>query len=383
MAKLWIFVLITVAWAARGQSVATVNFNYLYAPTAEVSLSLRVINQGASAKVVYYLAARGTDVDQYQVSWEKRDSFTQRQGVTLPVTDSIVQKNSRARLGWFNTSLDPAPWLLVAKVSHAQKSEPWLFAKLIDANYPIDGALQTDSGFVFEPYVPAAANYSWGQSKATVFFYATKFPAAAPPFAETSKPIDPILQPDSVVKQTSGLVKPKAGLYLVQRDTTAAFGFSFRVHAGPFPKYARLQDLVDPLIFVCTQQEFGRLQKAADKAAFDQVILDITRDKERARNFMRHYFRRVELANRFFSSYKEGWKTDRGMIYIIFGPPDDVRLANGTETWTYATSRQRFTFRQSGSVFDPDYYVLQRERKSSDAWYQTIDLWRKARFTSD
>ena len=29
----------------------------------------------------------------------------------------------------------------------------------------------------------------------------------------------------------------------------------------------------------------------------------------------------IEEANKQFSNYKEGWKTDMGMMYILFGPP--------------------------------------------------------------
>jgi GWxTD domain-containing protein len=44
----------------------------------------------------------------------------------------------------------------------------------------------------------------------------------------------------------------------------------------------------------------------------------------RENELMEEYYRRVEVANANFSSYREGWKTDRGMVYIILGPPDDI-----------------------------------------------------------
>ncbi len=38
----------------------------------------------------------------------------------------------------------------------------------------------------------------------------------------------------------------------------------------------------------------------------------------------RDYFERVKYANEVFrSSFREGWKTDRGRVYILYGPPDD------------------------------------------------------------
>src|SRR5690606_14005651 len=118
------------------------------------------------------------------------------------------------------------------------------------------------------------------------------------------------------------------------------------------------------------------------KKAFDRVILSITRDQERAKKLIRSYFRRVEMANTLFTSYKEGWKTDRGMIYIIFGPPDEVFRFNDREVWNYKAIKQglSFDFAQSPSLFDPDNFVLIRSKKYTETWYQMIDMWRNARF---
>jgi GWxTD domain-containing protein len=39
---------------------------------------------------------------------------------------------------------------------------------------------------------------------------------------------------------------------------------------------------------------------------------------------MEEYYARVEYANKHFSHYLEGWRTDMGMVFIIFGPPNNV-----------------------------------------------------------
>lgn len=37
------------------------------------------------------------------------------------------------------------------------------------------------------------------------------------------------------------------------------------------------------------------------------------------------YFKRIEYANAKFRSFsREGWRTDRGRVYVLYGPPDDV-----------------------------------------------------------
>jgi hypothetical protein len=95
---------------------------------------------------------------------------------------------------------------------------------------------------------------------------------------------------------------------------------------------------------------------------------------------MRIYYRRVELTNQYFSSYKAGWKTDRGMIYLIFGLPDEVSVNDGNEVWYYKVTRTRFTFVKSGSVYDPDNYILLRDKKFMETWFSMVDLLRKSRF---
>ncbi|MBZ5565873.1 MAG: GWxTD domain-containing protein, partial [Acidobacteriia bacterium] len=40
--------------------------------------------------------------------------------------------------------------------------------------------------------------------------------------------------------------------------------------------------------------------------------------------FKEEYYRRIAYANEHFSSGVPGWKTDRGRIYIMYGPPDEI-----------------------------------------------------------
>ena len=49
------------------------------------------------------------------------------------------------------------------------------------------------------------------------------------------------------------------------------------------------------------------------------------------------YFKRVNEANqRFEESFKEGWKSDRGRIFVLYGKPDDIeRYPFETSTKSY------------------------------------------------
>lgn len=209
------------------------------------------------------------------------------------------------------------------------------------------------------------------------------FPPALPPFAEKEGHNERFFFHDSLFRVESGqkFLPRKEGLYLFQEDTTAARGFSYRVVKENFPKFSKIDELVPPLVLVTTPEEFNDLNNAkGEKTKFDKVILSITGDKDRARIFMKNFFHNIELANIFFSSYKEGWKTDRGIIFQIFGLPDEVSKNGGNEIWNYKALNTRFTFVKSGSVYDPENYVLLRDKRLTDIWFGSVDLWRKGRF---
>ena len=50
---------------------------------------------------------------------------------------------------------------------------------------------------------------------------------------------------------------------------------------------------------------------------------DPTPDTEE-NEFKEEHYRRIAYANERFASGIPGWKTDRGRIYITFGPPDEI-----------------------------------------------------------
>ena len=62
------------------------------------------------------------------------------------------------------------------------------------------------------------------------------------------------------------------------------------------------------------------------------------------------YLRRVEYANKHFSSFREGWRTDMGRVYIIYGSPDDTERhpfdldSPPYEIWYYYGEGLKFIF---------------------------------------
>lgn len=374
----------------KAQSIASLNQNYLYDPNEEVQALLHAQHEEGKMRVDYRLSFKPIDNLQqvYVVLWETRESYTQRVGTEFKRDSVVIGAQSKPVTGFVSVDLREKPYLLVLIIRNQKTGRQWNFHHLIEVIFPVRGRLENENGVWMSSYVSVGESYkvvgSGPNTPMFVSFYRNqKFPPALPPFAEKLATVERFLFHDSLFQVRSGeTIRFKSpGLYLFQEDTAAAEGFTMMAVPPPFPKFNRVEQIRDPLMYVCTPDEYKSLEAAgSDKALFDKVILEITRDKDRARNFMRSYFRRVELANTYFTSYKEGWRSDRGMIYLVFGPPDELLFNSGNQVWRYRALDVSFTFVKSGSVYDPDHFILLRDKRFAEAWYSTIDLWRKARF---
>jgi len=380
-----LFILLGISKFAVSQSVAATNFNYWYNPLNEVELQIRPVRAANKIMIRYTLVARNGNPEKYSINWEARNSYVDREGVAIKEKDSVLSINGKEKRGFILLDIPDKPWLLLGHV--ASGGSKWTYFKQIESIYPVDGWIETNDGVITQNHLSKNKEYvarSADGKPLIVSYYNTVFPPALPPFAEKEGHAERFFFHDSIFHVESGgkFLPKKEGLYLFQQDTTAARGFSYRVVKENFPKFTKVDELVPPLILVTTPEEFAELNNTkGEKAKFDKTILNITGDKDRAKAFMKNFFHNIELANIYFSSYKEGWKTDRGMLYLIFGLPDDVSKNSGNEIWTYKNiNNTKFTFVKSGSVYDPENYVLLRDKRFTDTWFSVVDLWRKGRF---
>ena len=75
---------------------------------------------------------------------------------------------------------------------------------------------------------------------------------------------------------------------------------------------------------------------------------------------MEEYYIRVNYVNEYFNmSWKEGWETDFGMIYILFGPPDEIQRSNVNssnastyQVWYYNRLNKQFVFKDQNGFGD-------------------------------
>ena len=87
--------------------------------------------------------------------------------------------------------------------------------------------------------------------------------------------------------------------------------------------------LTEDVVYIITDEErtvFERLTTFAEKDQFIEQFW-YRRDPEPGSShneFKEEHYRRIAYANERFESGKAGWKTDRGRIYIMHGPPDQI-----------------------------------------------------------
>jgi GWxTD domain-containing protein len=171
------------------------------------------------------------------------------------------------------------------------------------------------------------------------------------------------------------------GLYFIQADTAMKDGLTLLNFGDGFPKVTSVDKMVGPLAYITTSIEYKELLAQKNrKLAIDNFWLDKVDNIERARELIRIYYTRVYLANYYFSSYKEGWKTDRGMVYIIYGPPNSMETNHDSERWIYYKKNNNspvtFTFRREGNEYSSELFSLKRSESYNISWRQSVNNWR-------
>lgn len=112
---------------------------------------------------------------------------------------------------------------------------------------------------------------------------------------------------------------------------------------------------VDQMVYIASPDELSFIQKAETKDVKLKRFLEFWKAKDPSPNndeneMFTEYFRRVKFANDNFSSYREGWKSDRGMVFVILGPPNNIDrhpfeyYSKPYEVWEYYTINRRFVF---------------------------------------
>ena len=243
----------------------------------------------------------------------------------------------------------------------------------------------------FDPFVTGASPFRFDYRTDTfqrvfITYYGQESPLPRPSFS-LAREREFMDKPDSLwilnyQKKTPYLLAYE-GIYHFRFDTTTQEGLTVFNFGTDFPRIKRPQQMLEPLAYLTSSVEYEEIKQSVNlKLAIDNFWLGFTnKSMDRARELIRVYYNRVYFANYYFTTFKPGWKTDRGMIYIIYGPPESVTRAAGMEKWIYYTNNftttLTFTFDFSPSPYTTDNFILQRSEGYEGYWRQAVETWRK------
>ncbi|NOX45843.1 MAG: GWxTD domain-containing protein [Chlorobi bacterium] len=248
--------------------------------------------------------------------------------------------------------------------------------------YPLfTNALNAGQYFILERNEPDSTDLF-------IRYFHRDFPIAKPPFSsekqETYK-----FEPDSfytvsiVTGETPVLELPYKGIYHFQTDISQDDGLTLFHFSDGFPRIETPLQAIEPLRYLTTKKEYNRMLSYENKkAAVDSFWLyRASGNPVRARKMIQKYYGRVVRANRLFSSYQEGWKTDRGLIYIIYGPPSEMYRKEGEEEWIFGERGNpmsiKFYFNRAENPLTSNDFRLQRSTTYQTSWYIAVDNWRR------
>ncbi len=118
---------------------------------------------------------------------------------------------------------------------------------------------------------------------------------------------------------------------------------------------ANIDEAIEQLIYIANPDEIDYMEDGKDEEEKSKRFLDYWKSKDPSpgnveNEVFQEYFGRVNFANEQFSHYREGWQTDRGMVFIILGPPNNVDRhpfeydSKPYEIWQYYEINRNFTF---------------------------------------
>jgi len=112
-----------------------------------------------------------------------------------------------------------------------------------------------------------------------------------------------------------------------------------------------------PLRYIASSKEFKRMSEASHEER-ERLVAEFWQQRDPSPNsgeneLREEFYRRVAFAQMRFALHglgKAGWETDRGRIYIVYGPPQEVHHQMGEldpmpyEIWFYPKAERRFVF---------------------------------------
>lgn len=137
-------------------------------------------------------------------------------------------------------------------------------------------------------------------------------------------------------------------------EVVASKDFSYRWDFLPV-SLKNLDLAISQLIYLATSKELNYIKDAKTQEEKERRFLKFWKDMDPSpatpkNELLIEYYNRIKIANERYSHYVDGWKTDMGMVYIIYGNPSNIDKhpfdsdSKPYEIWEYYDLKKRFVF---------------------------------------
>ena len=364
--------------SVSGIDLSKLNTSYWYDPAAPLTIKSRVAQVSDTLNVFL------------SITYNPSDTINTRLLIQTSYLDAIDQLLQVYEIDTLEGTADH----LLLKFTFKEVSEKLLVLEFELAGayyyYPINlkrGRLNHPQFYPLQTNgIPLISSFSTSSSlkfksnhtQDTLYFfqYKANFQPADPPMGVAQSVASGLLM-DSVFISTQEVSLAQNHFYFIQSDTLSLEGLTLFMGPKYYPSMKLIDELIEPLTYFTSRSELEEIRNAKDpKIVFENFWLNIHISPEAAGAAIRSYYRAIKKANELFTSYKEGWKTDRGMVYVIFGNPDRVFRENKKEIWLYGDIR--FEFKIISNLFAPKMYVLLRDKGYEKIWIKKITDLRSA-----
>jgi GWxTD domain-containing protein len=170
-------------------------------------------------------------------------------------------------------------------------------------------------------------------------------------------------------------------------DTFKTVGSNIVVGMFGVMSEEELDDFFEKSRYIASELEIEKYEKMTTEGAKREYLTNFwkARDEDLSDDmnyYLKNYIRRIEESNITYKALsKEGWKTDRGRVYLIYGQPSEIeRHPNQTETrpyeiWYYTDIEGGVQFVFGDITGFSDYMLLHSTKRGElrdDGWQRRI-----------
>ncbi len=364
-----------VSFTSLAIDFSKVNIAWQYNPTFDVAMKHRVYQDEGGLHV--FLHIKTASLSNWDYSFLVQNSYESETHDTLNFLhlDTLLHSENSVLVRLNLSNIEKS--LLVLRFSKKEKIYYYDINLKIgnfsaSSIYPMDkNGMPLLKNFISQSGTSFARNTSFLVTK-----YKDIFLPADPPMADM-KPLFPQIISDTTFVVTDVFSLEENNFYTVLKDSLATRGVTVLRVPPYFPKYRYLNELVETMLYLTNEKEKETLLKSQNlRHSFDSFWITTYLTKAKARKSLRNYYKKIETVNKLFTDFKPGWKTDRGMMYVVFGLPAEVYRTKNSEVWHY-NNETRFEFTIISSFFAPQTYSLRRKKEYESLWYKQITTLRE------